>query len=75
MNERKTKAELLADNQALGAQNLALRRQIADLEFKLQVHTNSVPPHEYPLIDGLGRRFRLEGRVRCYPSGRHVHPS
>lgn len=66
MNTRKTKSEMLADNQRLGAENYELRKQLGDLKLAL---AHKAAAKVYPLTDKIGRSYRLEGRVRCYPAG------
>ncbi len=61
------KLQLEQDNQRLGAENYDLRKQLADMALKLASAT--VPRVViYPLVDKLGRHYRLERGVRCYPA-------
>lgn len=62
-----TKLQLQQDNQRLGAENHELRKQIGDMALKIASLT--VPKIVvYPLVDKLGRNYRLERGVRCYPA-------
>lgn len=79
MNYRKTKLELSQDNQRLALENAELRKLVGDLEFEVKrlkvVAANTGEPtdsgHSYPYTDGLGRRYRLDGRVRCFEPAKH----
>lgn len=73
MNTRKTKAELLADNQRLGAENHDLRKQLSELRFKLAQQAVPAATRVYPLVDKIGRRYRVEVRggrtIKCFAPG------
>ena len=62
---RMTKVELIQLNESLSAQNHELRKKVGDLTLKL-----ALPPVNivYPLKDKLGRNYRLDKGVRCYPA-------
>jgi cell division protein FtsB len=62
---RTTKLALEQLNQRLAAENHELRRQIGDL--RLQAARETVQA-TYPLTDKLGRSYRLEKGIRCYPA-------
>lgn len=64
-----TKAVLAAQNHDLRVANAALEAQIAVLRAELDEARKPHPAitRVYPLTDKLGRKYRLEGNVRCYP--------
>jgi hypothetical protein len=67
---RLTKVELLQKNQLLSAENYDLRKQLFEATGLLEAlrASNQMPQDKYPLVDGRGRHYRLEGRIRCYPA-------
>ena len=69
--------KLTAEVVALRAENSKLKVQLgAKVADALDRYDDRNPPPigetvantKYPLVDGLGRSYRLQGRVRCYPS-------
>ena len=61
-----TKIELQQANSRLADENHQLKLEIAALRTQLEV---SKP--KYPFVDKIGRRYRLEGNIRCFAPINH----
>ena len=66
MSSRITKAQLAVENHALRTENSTLRAQIEMLRSKLAAPAVAPSNVKYPLVDKLGRHYRMEGRIKCY---------
>lgn len=61
-----TKAQMAEQLAALRAENSALRAQIDTLRAENAERWTGGTNPRYPLVDRLGRHYRMEGRVKCY---------
>jgi hypothetical protein len=75
-----TKVELEQQNLRLAEENQALRTALADKEglilalkaqAKATVVADNFIAQRYPLVDARGRRYRIEGRMKCYAPSNH----
>lgn len=66
MSSRITKAQLAAELAALRTENSTLRAQIDMLRSKIAAPAVAPSTVKYPLVDKLGRHYRMEGRIKCY---------
>lgn len=74
MNTNKlTKPQLIERLSAQGAEIATLRAQLSEARTMIEMlrpkNLERPTPREaapYPLVDKLGRHYRLEGRVKCY---------
>lgn len=66
MSSRITKAQLAAELAALRTENSVLRAQIDMLRSKITTPAVAPSAVKYPLVDKLGRHYRMEGRIKCY---------
>lgn len=64
-----TKPQLVERLVAQSAELAALRTQLSEARATLDILRTSKPAPQasrYPLVDGRGRHYRMEGRVKCY---------
>ena len=66
MSSRQTKAQMGAELAALRTENSTLRAQIELLRSKFAAPAVAPSNVKYPLVDKLGRHYRMEGRIKCY---------
>ena len=77
MSRQITKSELASQCAALRTENSALRSSVEMLKIQIQRTRESAAAYgaaieaadvsrHYPLTDGRGRAYRLEGRIKCF---------
>lgn len=68
MASKVTNAQLLERIEALEAELKALKAQPQSSTTRSTPQPAASGDDRYPYLDHLGRKYRLEGRTRCFPA-------